>query len=146
MKSEPFIIEQTYNAPFERVWRAITNVDDMKQWYFNIAEFRPEVGFEFQFVAGPDKNKQYRHICRITEVIANKKLAYNWKYDGYKGNSTVTFELFAEGAHTKIKLTHEGLETFPTDQPDFSKESFAEGWTWLIGKSLKEFVEKKSKQ
>jgi len=41
-----------------------------------------------------------------------------------------------------VKLTHEGLETFPANNPDFAKESFAGGWGYLIGKSLPEFVEK----
>lgn len=54
----------------------------------------------------------------------------------------VIFELFPEGQSTRLKLTHEGLETFPADLPDFSRESFAEGWTFIIGTALKEFVEK----
>ena len=32
----PFIIERTYNAPRNKVWRAITSKDDMKQWYFDL--------------------------------------------------------------------------------------------------------------
>jgi hypothetical protein len=51
----------------------------------------------------------------------------------------VTFELFDEAGKTRLKLTHEGLETFPASNPDFAKESFTEGWTHIIGKSLKEF-------
>jgi hypothetical protein len=52
----------------------------------------------------------------------------------------VTFELFAQGNKTRLKLTHEGLESFPPI-PDFAKTNFAEGWTSLIGSSLKDFVE-----
>ncbi len=141
MKNEPFVIERTYNAPVEKVWKAITDKEDMKQWYFDIAEFKPEVGFEFQFEGGKD-DKCYLHLCKITEVIPRKKLQYSWRYDGYEGNSFVTFELFAEGNKTRLKLTHEGLETFPISNPDFAKENFVEGWTYLIGTSLKEFAEK----
>lgn len=54
----------------------------------------------------------------------------------------MTFELFEEGDKTRLKLTHEGLETFPADKPDFARESFAAGWTQIVGSSLKEFVEK----
>ena len=49
MKSEPFVIKRTFNAPIERVWKAIKDKNDMKQWYFDIPEFKPQVGFEFQF-------------------------------------------------------------------------------------------------
>ena len=52
MNNEPFVIERTYNAPVEKVWKAITDNDLMKQWYFKIAAFKPEVGFEFSFDGG----------------------------------------------------------------------------------------------
>jgi uncharacterized protein YndB with AHSA1/START domain len=141
-QNEPFSIERVYNAPPEKVWKAITDREQMKQWYFDIAEFKPEKGFEFQFTGQGHKGEQYLHLCKITEVIAGKKLAYSWTYQGLEGYSVVTFELFSEDGKTRLKLTHEGLETFPKNNPDFAKESFMEGWTHIIGKSLKEFVEK----
>jgi len=143
MKNEPFVIERTLNAPIQKVWKALTDKDQMKQWYFDLPEFKPEVGFEFQFSAGP-KGKEYLHLCKITEVIAGKKLTHSWRYDGYEGNSFVTFELFAEGQQTRLKLTHAGLETFPKSNPDLAKENFAQGWTSILDASLKEFVEKQN--
>jgi uncharacterized protein YndB with AHSA1/START domain len=139
--STPFVIERTYNASIEKVWQAITNKEQMKQWYFDLAAFEPKVGFEFSFTSGPE-DRSYLHLCMITEVIPYRKLAYSWRYDGYEGNSTVTFELFDEGGKTRLKLTHEGLETFPANNPDFATENFAEGWTYIIGTSLHQFVEK----
>ena len=141
MNTEPFIIERTYNAPVDKVWKALTDKDEMKKWYFDLAEFKPEVGFEFRFYGQGHKGEQYLHLCTITEVVMQKKLAYSWKYDGLQGNSIVSFELFAEGDRTRVKLTHEGLETFPQNNADFARESFAQGWTHIIGKGLKEFVE-----
>ncbi len=141
MKAEPFVIERTMNAPTEKVWKAITDKEQMKQWYFDLAEFKPEVGFEFSFVGG-SKEKSYVHLCKITEVVPGKKLQYSWRYEEYPGNSFVTFELFPEGNGTRLKLTHEGLETFPTDNKDFARSSFEAGWTHIIGKSIIEFVEK----
>ncbi len=137
----PFTIERILNAPVEKVWKAITDKNQMKQWYFDIAEFKPEVGFEFQFEAS-NEDRTYLHLCKITEVIPGKKLSYSWRYKGYEGNSLLSFELFAEGKKTRLKLTHEGIETFSMNGPDFAKESFAEGWTYIMGKALKEFLEK----
>lgn len=142
MKNEAFVIERAYPAPVAAVWKAITDKDEMKNWYFVLQEFKPEVGFEFQFSGGPDENRQYLHLCKITEATVEKKLAYTWKYDGYEGNTLVTFELFPEDSVTRLKLTHEGLETFPADNPDFAVENFAEGWTSIIGTSLKEYLTK----
>ena len=140
---QPFVIERSYNAPVEKVWDAITDKSQMKQWYFDLDDFKPEVGFEFRFDGGSD-DKIYHHICKIVEVVPNKKLKYSWKYEGFEGMSYVTFELFEEGKTTTVKLTHEGLETFPQNNPDFAKESFMQGWTYILGTSLKNFLEKQT--
>jgi len=50
--------------------------------------------------------------------------------------------LFAEGNKTRVKLTHTGLETFPASNADFAKGNFVQGWTHIIGTSLKEYLEK----
>ena len=139
MTTEPFVIERTYKAPLTKVWKAITDKDQMKEWYFDLPAFKPEAGFSFEFEAGKEE-KKYRHVCIITEVIPEKKLAYSWKYAGYKGDSLVTFELFPEGQSTRLRLTHYGLQTFPADNPDFASENFEIGWSYIIGTSLLNFL------
>jgi uncharacterized protein YndB with AHSA1/START domain len=141
-KGTPIVVERTYAALVETVWTALTDKDQMKHWYFDLKEFRPEAGFEFQFTGGPPE-RQYLHLCKILEVVKFKKLQHSWRYDGFAGNSIVTFELFAEGKNTRVRLTHEALESFPADNPDFDKKNFVGGWTEIIGRSLKEYVEVK---
>lgn len=141
MKNDLFIIERTYNASAPNVWKAISDKNEMKKWYFDLAEFKAEPGFEFSFTGGSPDGVQYLHLCKVTEVIPGKKLTYSWRYDGYEGNSFVTFELFEDGDKTRLKLTHTGLETFPASNPDLAAKNFAEGWTDIIGRSLKEYLE-----
>src|SRR3982074_2578948 len=138
--TEAVVIERTFNAPVARVWKALTNADEMRVWYFDLKEFKPEVGFEFEFIVEHEGMK-YHHLCKITEVIPQKKLAHTWRYKGHEGDSLVTWELFGESDKTRLKLTHEGLETFPKT-PSFARESFMAGWTKIIGSPLKDFVEK----
>jgi len=143
MKIEPLVIERTFNAPVEKVWNAITDLKKIRQWSFDMDDFRPEPGFEFQFT-GEHKGRKLFHICRITEVIPGRKLRHTWTYKGYPGISYVTMELFPEGDKTRFRLTHEGLETFPPDNDDFARGNFQAGWNQIIGTSLKEFLEGKS--
>ena len=44
--AEAIILERTFDAPVERVWSALTDVNEMAQWYFDINEFQPEIGCE----------------------------------------------------------------------------------------------------
>lgn len=142
MNNEPFVIERTYNAPIDLVWKAISDKNYMKEWYFDLAAFEAKPGFEFEFTGGTEEH-QYLHLCKVTEAVPGKKLSYSWRYDGYEGSSLVTFELFDEGEKTRLKLTHSGLETFPASNPDFAKGNFVMGWNAIIGESLKNYLEKK---
>jgi uncharacterized protein YndB with AHSA1/START domain len=141
--SEVVILERTLNAPVAKVWKALADVDQMRQWYFDLKEFKPQVGFEFEFVVEHEGNT-YHHLCRVTEVIPQQKIAYTWRYKREPGNSLVTFELFAEGDKTRLKLRHSGIETFPKT-PAYARKNFEAGWTAILDSELKQFVEQKQK-
>ena len=93
----PIVVEQTLNADVETVWKSITEVDRMRGWYFdNIPSFKPEVGFETLFTVS-NEGREFPHRWKVTEVVPNKKLAYDWSFDNYAGDSFVEWELFGEG-------------------------------------------------
>jgi len=139
-QAEAVVVERTLNAPIARVWKALTDANQMRQWYFDLREFKPQVGFEFEFVVEHEGNR-YHHLCQVTDVIPQKKIAYSWRYKGEPGDSLVTFELFGEGNKTRVKVTHTGIETFPKT-PAYARKNFENGWTAIIGTELKQFVEK----
>jgi len=138
---EPLIIERTFDAPGAVVWTALTDVEAMRRWHFDLPDFKAEAGFEFEFTV-EHEGFTYRHLCRVTEVSPQRKIAYTWRYDGHSGDSLVTFELFPQGDKTRVRLTHSGLETFPR-LPAFARSNFERGWTELVGASLKDYVENK---
>ena len=139
--TDAVIVERTFNTPVGRVWAALTDVNEMRQWYFDLKEFKPEIGFEFEFVVEHEGNP-YHHLCKVTEVIPQKKIAYTWRYKGEPGDSLVTFELFPNGDKTRLKVTHMGIETFPKT-PAYARKNFETGWTTLIDSALRQFVEGK---
>lgn len=140
--SEPTIKEVLLDATSARVWKALTDKNEMKQWYFDLKEFKAVPGFEFEFEGGPE-DRIYTHQCKIVDVIPLKKLSYTWSYKGYQGSTLVTFELFEEGERTRLKLTHEGLENFTiNNNPDLDKKNFDAGWSHIIGTSIKDYINK----
>lgn len=81
-EDEPIIVEQTFARPVEAVWKAITEVDRMRQWYFApIPAFRAEVGFEVQFTI-QSQDRIFPHQWRVIKVEPLKLISYTWKYDG----------------------------------------------------------------
>jgi len=136
--SVPFVLDHVYNAPLQEVWQALTEKEKMKQWYFpQLLTFEPVAGFKFTF---KDDGSPYKKEWTVTDVINNRKLAHTWVYKGYPGVSEVTFELFPEGDHTRLRLTHTGLESFPND-PHFARDRFEGGWATILGINLNKFLE-----
>src|SRR5690606_11090788 len=142
MSSKNVVVERVFDANIALVWKALTEKELVKQWYFDLKEFKTVVGVKFEFWGGEEGGKQWKHLCEITEVVPEKKLAYSWKYEGYSGMSYVTFELFEEHNGTKLKLTHSGIDSFPADIPELAIHNFENGWNQIINVSLKEFLEK----
>ena len=112
----------------------------MKQWYFDVSAFEPNNWFWIYFAGKAEKGTTYTHLCKITELIKNKKLTYTCQYKGHEGISYVSFELFEEGQKTRLKLIYTGIETIAVNGLDFAKENFVAGWTYLIGTSLPEYL------
>ncbi len=139
---KPLLVTRVYDAPIQKVWQALTDNEQMKQWYFKLPEFKAEVGFEFDFVGGPPDGIQYKHLCKITEIIPGRKISYTWVYEGYAGESLVSFELFEEDDKTKLVVTHAGLETFDASNKDFDKGNFDEGWNYFVNTALADFLDK----
>jgi len=143
MSNKSVIIERVFDADIELVWKALTQKEIMKEWYINVEEFKPVVGFKFEFWGGEEGERKWKHLCEITEVILGKKLTYSWVYEGYSGMSYVTFELFEIDNGTKLKLTHSGIDTFPIDIPELAAKNFENGWSQAINVGLKELLEKR---
>lgn len=137
--TEPLVVERTLQAPIGKVWHAITDVTEMRKWYFDLKDFKPEVGFKFNFTAG-NEGKEFLHLCEVTEVVSGRSITYSWRYDGFEGNSFVTFALEPIDANTTtLTISHAGLETFPK-QEDFARKNFNQGWSYF-GDAIKKYVE-----
>ncbi|MEL7498782.1 MAG: SRPBCC domain-containing protein [Planctomycetota bacterium] len=140
--NEPIVVESTIEASPERIWDALTNQSTMVQWYFEeIPAFQPSVGFETSFVIEND-GRTFTHRWCVTQVIPRESISYTWRYDEYPtSDGSVTFELIPQTNRTLVRLTCEGIETFPDDVPEFHRDSCLAGWEYFIKDRLKSFFE-----
>ena len=140
VKSDPIVVEQSFSAQPDEVWRAVTNPDLMRQWYYEpIEDFRPEVGFETQFdieVGG----RIFRHQWKVTDVVPGKSITYTWRYEGFSGLGTTEWKLSKTDEGTTLVLTSTGIESFSQDIPEFTRERGQAGWEYFIRESLPNFL------
>lgn len=136
----PIIIEKTIEATADKLWQALTDPDQMRQWFFeNIPDFKPEVGFETRFPV-VSNSKTFTHVWEVTEARPNEKISYRWRYLEYDGDSVVHFKINSSGTNTDLKLTLEILKDFPQDIAEFKRESGIAGWNYFLDR-LKIYLE-----
>ena len=143
MKSDeaPVIVEQDFGRSTSVVWNAITDVDEMRKWYFdNIPDFKAEVGFNTQFLV-ESGGRRFVHLWEVTEVETLNKVVYNWKFEGYPGDSYVSFEVSGDDESSQLRVTAEVQESFPRNIPEFTRESCMGGWTYFINQRLKAYLD-----
>ena len=137
----PVVKEVILDAPVSRVWQALTDKEQLKQWCFEMDAFQPVEGFKFQFYGEKDGVK-FLHLCEVLEVVTEKKIKWLWTYRDVPGDTYVSFELFPQGEQTRLRLTHEGLEKLPQDQ-NYAKPNFIAGWNEIIGVLLPNYLNRK---
>lgn len=137
MIGNPIVINEIYECSIKKIWYALTNPDAMRDWFFDIEDFKLEKGAAFEFYAG-----KYLHHCVIRDVNLYNKLVYSWTYPMYEGYSEVTFELNSiDENFTQLTFFHEGIVSFPKEDSNFSRNSFEAGWNELLRIALKAYVE-----
>ena len=138
---ENVVVKQRLNAPVAKVWNALTDREEMKNWYFDIPDFKLDMHHEFNFFE--PGGEKFHHHGEILEIIPERKLKHSWSYPEFSKEKTlVRWELEPVDEYTEVTLTHKGLENFEHLGVDFRKESFEQGWKDIVGKQLKQYVEK----
>lgn len=136
----PVIVSHLFNVSSDILWKAITDVDQMRVWFFDdIPSFEPRVGFETSFpVQAP--SMVFTHVWKILEVIPQERIVYDWSYPETVGRGKVIFDLETTGATTMLTLTNITLEDWPQDLPEFKRESCEGGWNFLLKDRLNQFI------
>ena len=140
-RAAPIVVEQQFSKPVHQVWEAITDPEQMVRWFFNnIPDFKAEVGFETTFDVDSGQ-RIFVHLWKITEIIYPSKIVYHWSYRGIEGAGKVIFDLVENKGGTMLRVTNEGLHTFPDDIPEFARESCVGGWKYFINGNLKQYLD-----
>ena len=117
------------------VYKAITDPEQLTQWFPDVASIEPKVGGKISFrfsKSGTDNAIQDHGIeGEITELEKNKRIVYTW---GYLDNpefplTRVSWNLEPIGiGMTKVTITHTGF----TDEK--LMKTYDDGWSWFMGR------------
>lgn len=141
MNHSPIVTRKIVNTSISKIWNALTDISEMKHWYFTqIPSFRAEVGFSTSFTI-ENEGKTFTHQWKVTEVSSMESITYSWQYAEYAGLSSSQFRLQSDEQGVEVSVICTGLESFPSDIPEFKRESCERGWNYFLNR-LKEYCEK----
>ena len=132
----------TINAPASKVWKALTEKDELKEWVMMPTTFEPVAGKEFTFKTEPMENWDGYIYCKVVEVEVNKKLVYTWNAEFINAETLVTILISEKGGITEVTLIHTGWEKIPADSRQQRIDAHNKGWDLRFVKNLKEVAEK----
>lgn len=116
----------------EKVWRALTDPDLMKEWLLPVLDFTLEPGAKFAFKTDPHPGWDGTVSCRILEVDAGRELSYAWVVGDMELDTVVTFTLTPTASGTHLSLVQSGFK--PSQKQNFGGARY--GWRMMGGKLI----------
>lgn len=120
------------DAPFGRVWTALTNADVMSDWMNDdTVKIELRVGGRYTIFSGETSGT-------FTVIEKPGFLEYTWRQREWRAtwaDSIVRWELYPSGKGTQVHLTH---SRFPNDEERVSHD---EGWDMYWLEPMKDWLE-----
>jgi uncharacterized protein YndB with AHSA1/START domain len=126
----------TFNAPIEKVWRAVATPEGIASWYMQ-NDFQPVLGHRFVLHTpfGPVP-------CEVLELGAPRRLSFSWG-DSWR----ISVDLKEVDSKTELTLVHSGWgapdEIIPEAQAPNSTihARMNDGWEPILNEGLRRVVE-----
>jgi uncharacterized protein YndB with AHSA1/START domain len=128
------IVERTYRAAPQRVWRAWTQAEALKQWFAPSDAFKVEVievdvrvGGRYRIAMTAPDGEVHDVSGVYREVVPDERLAFTWAWRTTpERESLVTVTLRPSGTGTALTLIHEQFFD------DAARDRHRQGWTTFL--------------
>lgn len=128
--NKPDVIERkiTLSCTIERAWAALTDADQLAQWFGDSAsvDLRPGGAMHLGW-----SEYEASATCRVEAVEPPSIFSFWWSTeaeDGTAFETLVTFTLIAKGDTTIVTVVESGLASLPDDLHAAMLEDNSEGW------------------
>jgi uncharacterized protein YndB with AHSA1/START domain len=120
-------ITQRIDATPDRVFRALTDADELTRWFASSAESDPRTGgdfvlrFEFE-----DEAKNHTYAGQYEAITPMERVRYPW--NGQFGETTVEFVLRPADRGTELTLLHSGW----MEAAEEARRMHDQGWRFFL--------------
>ena len=124
-------VERIFNAPRERVWRAMTEPELLAQWWGRgnklvIEKHEMERGGHWRFVEHTDHGA-FGFEGRFREIVPPERLVLTFEFDGMPGHVVVNFMTLEDLGDGRTKLIAESLFLTKEDRDGMMSSGMEQG-------------------
>jgi uncharacterized protein YndB with AHSA1/START domain len=120
-------ITQRIDAAPERVFRALTDADELTRWFASSAESDARTGGDFVLrFEFDDESKNHTYAGQYDEIVPMERVRYPW--NGRFGDTTVEFVLRPADGGTELTLIHSGW----TEAAEEARQMHEQGWAFFL--------------
>ena len=124
-------VERIFNAPRERVWRAMTEPELLAQWWGRgnklvIEKHELERGGPWRFVEHTDHGA-FGFEGRFREIVPPERLVLTFEFDGMPGHVVVNFMTLEDLGDGRTKLVAESLFLTQEDRDGMMSSGMEQG-------------------
>ena len=127
-------------APPERVFKALTNADELSDWFQVRVEGQITAGGEVWMTSVHPDHAGQRWPVRIVELSAPRRVVWQWhpgQVDPTRDYSrepqtTVTFTLEPSGGGTRVSVSETGFDRIALERRAKVYEDNSQGWSEVL--------------
>lgn len=145
--SDALLIESTITvkASLGELWNALTDRDELENWWGEDVVLEPRIGGKFQERWEDDQRNQQVALGQVKLVKKQEQISFTWREKDWAPNAvtTCTFILKSIGLRkdqSSLTMRHSGWETLPESQRKQILKDFKVGWTYHL-KELKSYLD-----
>lgn len=140
VRHSTFIVEKTYAAPPERVYRAWSDPDAKAKWFSKADIFDFRVGGREYSSGGPPEGPIFTFDAYYQEILPQERIVYSYTLDSNETRLSVsitTIEFIPVEGGTKLVFTEQGAFFDGHDTPEIREHGTNELLD-MLGRSLSE--------
>lgn len=129
-------------ASAAEIWRALTDSDELENWWSDDMSLEPKVGGKFSEPWEDDKRNKHLASGKVLGVKNQKEITFTWTEQEWpkEAKTECTIKIDDKGQGRVITIKHSGWETLPADMQKQQIKDFKVGWNYHL-KELKAYLD-----
>ncbi len=101
-------MERLFEAPVDRVWRALTEPEMIERWLMSAEGYEARVGVRFTLRDTIGTECRGRADCEVLELVPPRRMVWSWRGTEDPARTRLVIELEASDGGTRLTLRHTG--------------------------------------